>query len=72
VLTQPEAGSILAFSTTCTHQGCSVSTVADGTINCPCHGSRYRITDGSVARGPAQKPLAPVAINVTGNDITRA
>ena len=72
VVTQPEAGTIIAFSTTCTHQGCTVSTVADGTINCPCHGSKFRIADGSVAGGPAKKPLPPVAVNVMGDVITLA
>ena len=72
VVTQPEAGTIVAFSTTCTHQGCTVSTVSDGTINCPCHGSKFRISDGSVAGGPAKKPLPPVAVNVTGDAITLA
>ena len=72
VVTQPEAGKIVAFSTTCTHQGCTVSTVADGTINCPCHGSKFRISDGSVAGGPAKRPLPPVAVNVTGDAITMA
>ncbi len=72
VVTQPEAGTIVAFSTTCTHQGCTVSTVADGTINCPCHGSKFRIADGAVAGGPAKKPLPPVAVDVTGDTITLA
>ena len=72
VVTQPEAGKIVAFLTTCTHQGCTVSTVSDGTINCPCHGSKFRIADGSVAGGPAKKPLPPVAVNVTGDAITLA
>ena len=72
VVTQPEAGSIFAFSATCTHQGCTVGSVADGTINCPCHGSKFRIADGAVAGGPVKKPLPPVAINVTGDAITLA
>jgi len=72
VVTQPEAGTIVAFSTVCTHQGCTVGTVADGTINCPCHGSKFRIADGSVAGGPAKKPLPPVAVKVTGAAITLA
>ena len=72
VVTQPEAGTIVAFSSICTHQGCEVSTVADGTINCPCHGSKFAIADGSVAGGPAKKPLPPVAVNVTGDVIILA
>ncbi|RJO73599.1 Rieske (2Fe-2S) protein [Nocardia panacis] len=63
VLTQPGPGDFRGFSTTCTHQGCAVNAVAGGTINCPCHGSRYNL-DGSVANGPAPAPLAPVAVHV--------
>ncbi|NMI00387.1 Rieske (2Fe-2S) protein [Pseudonocardia sp. K10HN5] len=69
VITQPAPGVFLAFSTTCTHQGCSVRAVAAGTINCFCHGSRFRITDGSVAGGPAPAPLPRHPITVTGGSI---
>src|SRR4029453_4955746 len=64
VVTQPQAGTIKAFSARCTHAGCTVGTVSGGTSNCPCHGSRYRIADGSVAGGPAPAPLPPVAVTV--------
>src|SRR5690349_16246976 len=57
VVTQPAAGEFKAFSATCTHMGCKVKTVANGTIDCPCHGSKFAITDGAVAAGPAKKPL---------------
>jgi Rieske Fe-S protein len=72
VITQPAAGSYKAFTAVCTHQGCIVSTVADGTIDCPCHGSKFSVKDGSVVNGPAPSPLAPVAIKVEGTSIVRA
>ena len=72
VITQPTAGSFKAFTAVCTHQGCIVSTVADGTIDCPCHGSKFSVKDGSVVNGPAPSPLAPVAIKVQGTSIVRA
>ncbi|MFD6435136.1 Rieske (2Fe-2S) protein, partial [Streptomyces venezuelae] len=70
VVTQPESGTFKAFSAVCTHSGCLVAEVADGTINCPCHGSKYRVADASVADGPAPRPLAEEKITVTGNSIT--
>jgi len=70
VVTQPTAGTFKAFSSTCTHLGCTVAKVADGLIQCPCHGSRYSIVDASVKAGPAPKPLPPMNITVTGTQIT--
>jgi Rieske Fe-S protein len=70
VVTQPVAGTFKAFSSTCTHLGCTVNKVADGLIQCPCHGSRYSIVDASVKAGPAPKPLPPMNITVTGSQIT--
>jgi Rieske Fe-S protein len=57
VVTQPVEGTFVAFSSSCPHRGCAVRAVAAGTINCFCHGSRFRITDGAVAGGPATAPL---------------
>ncbi|MCZ0989953.1 Rieske (2Fe-2S) protein [Streptomyces diastatochromogenes] len=72
VVTQPTKGEFKAFSAICTHMGCTVNQVADGTIDCPCHGSKYHIADGSVAHGPATKPLPPKTIKVEGNSIRLA
>src|SRR5580692_1110527 len=69
VITQPESGSFKAFTAICTHQGCIVSSVSGGTINCPCHGSKFSIKDGSVINGPATQPLAAIAIKVEGTSI---
>lgn len=72
VVTQPEQGEFKAFSAICTHQQCTVATVADGTINCPCHGSKFKIMDGSVAHPPATRPLPEKQIVVDGNTIRLA
>ncbi|MFJ8138404.1 Rieske (2Fe-2S) protein [Streptomyces sp. NPDC096013] len=72
VVTQPKKDEFKAFSAICTHQGCTVGTVANGTIDCPCHGSKYRIEDGSVETGPAPKPLPAEQIKVEGNSIRLA
>ena len=57
VVTQPTAGEFKGFSAVCTHLGCLVDKVASGTIDCPCHGSKYSVKNGSVVSGPAPKPL---------------
>jgi Rieske Fe-S protein len=72
VITQPQAGSFHAFTAICTHLGCVVNTVSGGTINCPCHGSKYSIVNGSVVNGPAPLPLAAVSIKVQGTSIIQA
>src|SRR5271166_3097722 len=69
VLTQPQAGQFKAFSATCTHQGCTVSDVSGGTINCPCHGSQYNIVDGSVVTGPASQPLPKKTVTLGGDTL---
>jgi nitrite reductase/ring-hydroxylating ferredoxin subunit len=69
VVTQPSAGEFKAFSAVCTHMGCIVSQVSNGTIDCPCHGSQYSITTGDVVAGPAPKPLPAKQIKVAGGSI---
>ena len=69
VITQPTEGEFRAFTAVCTHAQCLVTSVADSTINCPCHGSQYSIEDGSVTGGPAPSALAKVDFVVDGDRV---
>ena len=70
VVTQPVAGDYKGFSAVCTHTGCTLNEIADGTINCPCHGSKFSL-DGAVVNGPASRPLDTVAVRVQGDSIVK-
>ncbi|MGH3760217.1 Rieske (2Fe-2S) protein [Actinophytocola sp.] len=72
VITQPVEGEFKGFSSICTHQGCAVTAIKDGTINCECHGSKFEVSDGSVRSGPASKPLPYRSVKVEGDQITLA
>lgn len=75
VVTQPTAGSFDCFTATCTHAGCQVGVVANGTIQCQCHGSQFSISTGENVAGPggtapgSVAPLAKEKITVQGNEI---
>ncbi|WP_269928243.1 Rieske (2Fe-2S) protein [Kocuria massiliensis] len=69
IVSQPKEGEFKAFSSSCTHQGCSVDVKKD-VIMCPCHSSQFSLTDGSVQGGPAPKPLPEYTVSVTGGRVT--
>jgi Rieske Fe-S protein len=69
VVVQPTAGSFRAYSAICPHQGCLVNKVSGGEIFCPCHGSIFTVSDGSVVRGPATQPLTQMAASVRGDEV---
>lgn len=69
VVAQPTAGTFVALSSVCTHQGSTV-TAGDGmTITCPNHGSQFDASDGAVLRGPATKPLPKLGVKVDGDNL---
>ncbi|MEV5681037.1 MULTISPECIES: Rieske (2Fe-2S) protein [unclassified Streptomyces] len=72
VVTQPKAGEFKAFSSKCTHQGCAVKDVSNGSINCPCHDSTFDAATGGVTAGPATRPLPARRITVQDGAITLA
>jgi len=60
-------GNLQAVSATCTHLGCVVHfNDAEPGWECPCHGSRFG-TDGAVLHGPANRPLEPVDLALSGD-----
>ncbi len=69
VVTQPVSGQYLGFSAVCTHVGCILNEVADGTIDCPCHGSEFKITTGAVVTGPAPSPLPKKQIKIVDGQV---
>jgi Rieske Fe-S protein len=69
VVTQPRRGVFMCFSGICTHLGCAVGGVSHGTIRCPCHGSQFSASNGTVTRGPADRGLARKKIVIRGGAI---
>jgi nitrite reductase/ring-hydroxylating ferredoxin subunit/uncharacterized membrane protein len=67
---------ILALHEQCAHAGGPLSqgTLVAGCIQCPWHGSRFRLADGHVARGPSMydQPAYEVRKTDTGWEVRRA
>lgn len=72
VITQPTAGTFVAFSALCTHNNLPVTSVEGGKIECARHGSEYSAETGEVERGPANAALAKVNVKVEGTKILAA
>lgn len=71
LLARPTATSVVAFSSVCTHQQCTVE--PDGKrFTCPCHGSTYDAFTGKNTGGPAPSPLHPFAVKISGADVVEA
>jgi Rieske Fe-S protein len=64
VLTRGSGDEVHGFSAVCTHQGCTVGSVANDVITCPCHASRFSAQTGAVISGPAPAPLPAIAVVV--------
>ena len=57
------------LSAACTHQACTVTGYSGSQFVCPCHGSRFT-TSGTVANGPATRPLSSFASQFAGGVLT--
>jgi nitrite reductase/ring-hydroxylating ferredoxin subunit/uncharacterized membrane protein len=58
VLLVREGGEVRALDDRCCHRGAPLheGQIEDGCVVCPRHGSKFRLRDGSVERGPAAVP----------------
>jgi Rieske Fe-S protein len=72
VLTKADDGTVRAFSSICTHQGCPVADVAAGRISCPCHGSEFDAETGEAVAGPASRGLPSVTVAVRDGEVFTA
>jgi thiosulfate dehydrogenase [quinone] large subunit len=68
IIVQPKAGTFLAYSAVCTHQGCTVG-FNGGQFACPCHGATFSAASGAVTGGPAPAPLARINVVEAGGKI---
>lgn len=64
-------GQLHAFEDTCTHMGCSLAngSLEGTTVTCACHGSQFDVTSGAVLRGPAQRPVRSLPLQVNGDEL---
>jgi len=68
VMVVRDGGQVYALADHCSHRGGPLSggEIADGCVTCPWHGSRFRLSDGSVERGPATYPQPALDVRVSG------
>jgi nitrite reductase/ring-hydroxylating ferredoxin subunit/uncharacterized membrane protein len=72
VLLYSHAGTVHAIAARCTHAG---GPLQEGDVDdelcvtCPWHGSRFRLTDGSVARGPASSPQPSFEVQISEGNL---
>ncbi len=59
VILNKTADGILLFSSRCTHLGCNISKIENGSLVCPCHGSQFSF-GGIPLKGPAVEPLETI------------
>jgi nitrite reductase/ring-hydroxylating ferredoxin subunit/uncharacterized membrane protein len=66
-----DGGAVHVLADRCAHRGGSLSDgeVSDGCVTCPLHGSRFRLADGSVERGPAAYPQPVLESRVQGGKV---
>jgi thiosulfate dehydrogenase [quinone] large subunit len=76
-LMQPAAGTFIAYSSKCTHQGCVVDAFPEANaFKCACHGAKFDLATGApdeaTSKSLTATPLAKIALSVAGDQISVA
>jgi nitrite reductase/ring-hydroxylating ferredoxin subunit/uncharacterized membrane protein len=71
VLVAKVRGELYALHDRCSHRGCGLHTgkLDDTSVVCACHGSTFRLADGSVTKGPATAPQPAFEVRVRDGKI---
>jgi nitrite reductase/ring-hydroxylating ferredoxin subunit len=69
LITHPSQDVFRGFSAVCTHAGFVMNNVSNSEITCDNHGAVYNAEDGSVIKGPAQRALGKVTVEVQGDAV---
>jgi Rieske Fe-S protein len=69
-VTRVSATEAVTVSRVCTHMGCTVALpgAPGGTLDCPCHGSRFQL-GGQVVQGPAARNLSSFPTRIVGDEV---
>ena len=69
LITHPSQDVFRGFSAICTHAGFVMNNFANSEIKCDNHGAVYSADDGSVIKGPAQRALGKIKVEVQGDAV---
>jgi rieske iron-sulfur protein len=64
---------VVAYSAVCPHLGCTVATMLEGALYCPCHNSKFDPATGAkIIAGPSPRPLAVLPLKLEGTNLAVA
>ncbi len=65
LLLRPDAATVIAFSSQCTHLQCPVlPEIAHNRLRCPCHSGYFDLATGRPIAGPPRRPLPRISLAV--------
>ncbi|MDQ1650435.1 MAG: hypothetical protein QOG60_2492 [Frankiaceae bacterium] len=71
VLLTRSADRVVAIFDRCTHRGAPLheGRIENGCVECPWHGSLFRLADGEIERGPASRPQPRLEVKIVGGRV---